>query len=214
MRSPCVSKGPYPVGQDPAPPARDCRNPEHVERRFGSALVAYAWYRSEPLPGFGGQTAMQLVRDGKADENPRFHRCCGRRRLCVTATRYRGLLCRAQNPIHSRDPRSGRGPGLYDGRFNRRSADALYTALDAQTAILEANQVGIVQPTMLLAYQANIDPVFNMRDEIALAARGRTAKTLAEPAWRSRMNAGRPVAGEASGGCSCATSRPRRRRRR
>ena len=39
-----------------------------VEPRFGSALLAYAWYRSEPLPGFGGQTAMQLVRDGKADE--------------------------------------------------------------------------------------------------------------------------------------------------
>ena len=39
-----------------------------VEPRFGSALVAYAWYRSEPLPGFGGQTAMQLVRDGKADQ--------------------------------------------------------------------------------------------------------------------------------------------------
>ncbi|MGN6469816.1 MAG: hypothetical protein ACTHLC_09555, partial [Rhizobiaceae bacterium] len=31
-----------------------------VEPRFGSALMAYAWYRSEPLPGFSGQTAMQL----------------------------------------------------------------------------------------------------------------------------------------------------------
>lgn len=39
-----------------------------VEPRFGSALIAYAWYRSEPLPGFGGQTAMQLVREGRADE--------------------------------------------------------------------------------------------------------------------------------------------------
>lgn len=39
-----------------------------VEPRFGSPLMAYAWYRSEPLPGFGGQTAMQLVRDGKVDE--------------------------------------------------------------------------------------------------------------------------------------------------
>ncbi len=37
-----------------------------VEPRFGSALLAYAWYRSEPLPGFGGQTAMSLVREGKA----------------------------------------------------------------------------------------------------------------------------------------------------
>ena len=35
--------------------------------RFGSALVAYAWYRSEPLPGFGGQTAARLVQDGRAE---------------------------------------------------------------------------------------------------------------------------------------------------
>lgn len=39
-----------------------------VEPRFGSALMAYAWYRSEPLPGFSGQTAMQLVRAGRAEE--------------------------------------------------------------------------------------------------------------------------------------------------
>lgn len=39
-----------------------------VEPRFGNALMAYAWYRSEPLPGFSGQTAMQLVREGRADE--------------------------------------------------------------------------------------------------------------------------------------------------
>lgn len=39
-----------------------------VEPRFGSKLIAYAWYRSEPLPGFSGFTAMQLVRDGRADE--------------------------------------------------------------------------------------------------------------------------------------------------
>jgi uncharacterized protein (DUF2384 family) len=37
-----------------------------VEPRFGSDLIAYAWYRSEPLPGFSGQTAMQLVRAGRA----------------------------------------------------------------------------------------------------------------------------------------------------
>lgn len=39
-----------------------------VEPRFGSALMAYAWYRSEPLSGFSGQTAMQLVRAGRGDE--------------------------------------------------------------------------------------------------------------------------------------------------
>lgn len=39
-----------------------------VEPRFGSDLMAYAWYRSEPLPGFGGLTAMQLVQEGKAQQ--------------------------------------------------------------------------------------------------------------------------------------------------
>lgn len=39
-----------------------------VEPRFGSPLVAYAWYRSEPLAGFSGLTAMQLVRDGRAGD--------------------------------------------------------------------------------------------------------------------------------------------------
>ena len=39
-----------------------------VEPRFGSPLLAYAWYRSEPLPGFDGRTAMQLVHAGLADD--------------------------------------------------------------------------------------------------------------------------------------------------
>jgi Protein of unknown function (DUF2384) len=39
-----------------------------VETRFGSMLMAYAWYRSEPLPGFSSQTAMQLVLNGQADD--------------------------------------------------------------------------------------------------------------------------------------------------
>ena len=39
-----------------------------VEPRFGSALMAYAWYRSEPLAGFAGQTAMQLVKAGRGND--------------------------------------------------------------------------------------------------------------------------------------------------
>lgn len=39
-----------------------------VEPRFGSALMAYAWYRSEPLAGFSGQTAMLLVRNGRGSD--------------------------------------------------------------------------------------------------------------------------------------------------
>lgn len=38
-----------------------------VESVTGSQLGAYAWFRSEPLPGFGGMTPDQLVREGRAD---------------------------------------------------------------------------------------------------------------------------------------------------
>ena len=38
-----------------------------VEALTGSPLAAYAWFRAEPLPGFGGATPDQLVREGKAE---------------------------------------------------------------------------------------------------------------------------------------------------
>jgi uncharacterized protein (DUF2384 family) len=39
-----------------------------VTPRFGSELIAYAWLRSEPLSGFGGMTAMQLIQFGQAQD--------------------------------------------------------------------------------------------------------------------------------------------------
>jgi hypothetical protein len=39
---------------------------DRIEDWAGSPLVAYAWYRSHPLPGFGGRTAEMLVREGHA----------------------------------------------------------------------------------------------------------------------------------------------------
>ena len=39
-----------------------------IEPRFGSGLMAYAWYRSQPLSGFSGLTAMQLTGLGRAAE--------------------------------------------------------------------------------------------------------------------------------------------------
>ena len=38
-----------------------------VESGTGSPLAAYAWFRSEPLPGFGGATPNLLLREGRAD---------------------------------------------------------------------------------------------------------------------------------------------------
>ena len=38
-----------------------------VEAATGSPIAAYAWFRAEPLSGFGGATPDQLVREGKAE---------------------------------------------------------------------------------------------------------------------------------------------------
>ena len=38
-----------------------------VEAITGSPLAAYAWFCAEPLPGFGGVTPDQLLRQGRAD---------------------------------------------------------------------------------------------------------------------------------------------------
>lgn len=38
-----------------------------VEAETGSPLAAYAWFRAEPLPGFGGATAGLLLREGRAE---------------------------------------------------------------------------------------------------------------------------------------------------
>ncbi len=38
-----------------------------VEAETGSPLAAYAWFRGQPLPSFGGATPDQLVREGKAE---------------------------------------------------------------------------------------------------------------------------------------------------
>ena len=39
-----------------------------VETTTGSTLAAYAWFRAEPLPGFGGATPDRLLREGRAKE--------------------------------------------------------------------------------------------------------------------------------------------------
>jgi RES domain-containing protein len=55
------------------------------------------------------------------------------------------------------------------------------------TALREANQVGTLQPTMLLAYDADIRPVFDASDADALFSFGMTPNDLAAGAWRDEM---------------------------
>ena len=39
-----------------------------AQKRFPDPASAYSWYRTKPLPGMGGVTAMELVRAGRAGE--------------------------------------------------------------------------------------------------------------------------------------------------
>ena len=89
--------------------------------------------------------------------------------------RFTGKLYRALNPVYAREPLSGRGAELYGGRFNPKGMPALYTSLSVMTALKEANQVGNLQPTTLVSYDAEIEGIFDSRDEEALGAEGMDA---------------------------------------
>ncbi len=105
------------------------------------------------------------------------------------AVSYRGPLYRALNPIYAREPLSGRGAELYGGRFNPKGVPALYASLSVLTALREANQVGHLQPTTLVSYQAEIENVFDAGDAAALAAAGMDAEHLHDAGWRDQMKA-------------------------
>ena len=107
--------------------------------------------------------------------------------------RFEGQLYRALNPVHARTPLSGRGAELYGGRFNAKGTPALYTALDPAGALREANQIGHLQPTVLVSYTADLGPVFDTRDASMLDRYGMATAALADPAWRVRMMEGRDV---------------------
>lgn len=101
--------------------------------------------------------------------------------------RYKGFLYRALNPIYARDPLSGEGARRHGGRFNPKGMPALYTSLSVMTALREANQIGTLQPTTLVAYEADIGPIFDSIDPAELSAQGLTEADLGADDWRLRM---------------------------
>lgn len=103
--------------------------------------------------------------------------------------RYQGKLYRALNPIFASEPMSARGAQLYGGRFNRKGTPALYMSLSVMAALREANQAGSLQPTTLVSYNANIEHIFDCRDEAALQAEGMSMPALADSTWRDQMKA-------------------------
>ncbi|MCV9938237.1 RES family NAD+ phosphorylase [Boseaceae bacterium BT-24-1] len=100
---------------------------------------------------------------------------------------YSGKLYRALNPIYAHDPLSGAGAQKYGGRFNAKGVAALYTSRTALTALREANQIGNLQPTTLVCYEAEIERIFDTRNLGALTAEGITPNQLAADTWRNDM---------------------------
>lgn len=108
-------------------------------------------------------------------------------------SRFRGHLYRALNPVYARDPLSGRGAELHGGRLNPKGVPALYAALDPVYAIREANQVGDLQPTMLVSYNADIGPVFDGTDTDELQRYAMNSALLGNHVWRRNMLSGTAV---------------------
>ncbi len=100
---------------------------------------------------------------------------------------YRDKLYRALNPVFAREPLSGRGAEIYGGRFNPKGVPAIYASLSIITALREANQAGNLQPTTIVSYDAEIETIFDCRDDIALRAMGLDAAMLGHDGWREQM---------------------------
>lgn len=106
--------------------------------------------------------------------------------------RLQAIVYRALNPVWAGDPLSGEGARRFGGRFNPKGMAALYCTLDPVTAVREVSQIGLpLQPTILVSYEADVDPVFDATDPTALAGLGMTAAALAANDWRVQMAAGR-----------------------
>jgi RES domain-containing protein len=78
-------------------------------------------------------------------------------------------------------------PSYIGGRFNPKGIPTLNSSLTVMTALREANQVGSLQPTTLVSYDAEIEEVFDCRDETALQAKGMDAAAIADSTWRDQM---------------------------
>jgi RES domain-containing protein len=101
--------------------------------------------------------------------------------------RYQGKLYRALNPVYAGEPLSGRGAALYGGRLNAKGVPALYTSLTIMTALKEASQVGNLQPTVLVSCDADLEDVFDCREDAALIRHGMDTAALADPTWHDEM---------------------------
>lgn len=103
---------------------------------------------------------------------------------------FKGRLYRALNPLWATQPPSSEGAARFGGRFNLKGQAALYCSLSPLAAMREANQAGSFQPITLVAYEADLEPIFDARAENLLLNEGMSRSQLALPDWRETMRKG------------------------
>ena len=104
----------------------------------GSVPHAFAWYRAQPLPSFGDQTAEDLVKAGRAEAVKAYRRAASR--SAATREADRTGLPGAPSTLGLRSPLRGGSRRCTGGRFNPKGKPALYTSRRIETAWLEAQQ--------------------------------------------------------------------------
>jgi RES domain-containing protein len=106
--------------------------------------------------------------------------------------RFVGTCYRFHDPRWSFAPISGTGSAIHGGRFNPKGIEALYLALNIETAFVEISQ-GFAEkfkPAMLISYEVDCDDIVDLRTE---ADRKRARVRLADMAcsWFADAAAGR-----------------------
>ena len=103
---------------------------------------------------------------------------------------FYGTVYRAHNPRWSWSPLSGEGARKFGGRFNPVGTPALYTSLNASTAMLEASPLGrAFQPLTLVSYRLHAT-LFDATESGALSAIGFDRADLGYAFWEQDMLAG------------------------
>lgn len=80
---------------------------------------------------------------------------------------------------------SGEGSSIEGGRFNAKGIATLYTSLTSEVAWLESTPLGYnLQPRILCAYEADIEPIFDATDSQALISKGTSETELQNSEWK------------------------------
>jgi RES domain-containing protein len=106
--------------------------------------------------------------------------------------RFRQTCFRFHDPRWSFAPTSGAGAAIHGGRFNPKGVEALYLALNVDTAFLEISQgfAGKFKPATLIAYDVDCEDIVDLRTS---RGRRRESVRLADmaSAWFADISAGR-----------------------